>query len=356
MKALYLKGARECGIKDKPEPQPNGHDPILKVLACGICGSDVSPWKIGYNPLWAMINVPLDNGPTMGHEFVARIEDPGDAAERGFKKGDRVTMMPFDWCGNCPACRNGKEHLCMFGWATKSTGTGIDGALAEKVQGHAKWLYKIPDDITDIQACMVEPLAVAMHAVYSSQMKAGDKVLVIGAGIIGQFCGAAAKYLGASKVVLSELNVERASEAVARGAADVVINAAAEDVIQQLAMQTGGEGFDVVFECTGSGPGFDTGAMTITPGGHLMIVGSSSGQVSITPIWLQSNEPVVQGVLGYSLKAFEDAYDMIVNKKFDPTPFVTGIVPFEEEEVQKAFLRLTDPAGKDVKIVARISE
>jgi threonine dehydrogenase-like Zn-dependent dehydrogenase len=109
MKALYLKGARECGIKDKPEPQPNGHDPILKVLACGICGSDVSPWKIGYNPLWAMINVPLDNGPTMGHEFVARIEDPGDAAERGFKKGDRVTMMPFDWCGNCPACRNGKE-------------------------------------------------------------------------------------------------------------------------------------------------------------------------------------------------------------------------------------------------------
>ena len=354
MKALYLKGARECGYKDVPEPEVNGHDPVLKVLACGICGSDVGPWKIGMNPLWAFGGITDSNGPTMGHEFVALVDDPGDAAERGFKKGDRVTMMPFNFCRECPSCRNGMEHICWDGWTKWSTGTLADGAFAEKVMGYAEWLYHVPDEISDEEICMIEPLAVSLHAVHKGEVKLGDNVLVVGAGPIGMITAAVAKAAGASKVTIGELNIERAKRAVEIGCADDYIDTGAEDAMMKLAMAAGAKGFDCAMECTGVGIGFDLCSTFIAHGGHLVQVGSSSGQVTITPIHLQKNEPVVTGALGYKVEEFETAYRMVCEEGFDVKRFVTDTVAFDD--MQTAFERLTDPNGKDIKIVVRISD
>ncbi len=354
MKALYLKGPRESGFKDVPEPVANGHDPILKVLACGICGSDVGPWKVGLNPLWAFGGITDSNGPTMGHEFVAIVDDPGDAAERGFKKGDRVTMMPFNFCRTCPSCRNGMEHICWEGWTKMSVGTLKDGAFAEKVEGFAEWLYKVPDNISDEEVCMIEPLAVSIHAVRKGEVKLGDNVLVVGAGPIGMISAAVAKAAGASKVTIAELNVERAKRAVEIGCADAYIDSGAEDAIVKLMTTAGEKGFDCAIECTGSGAGFDTCTMFIAHGGHVVQAGSSSGQVTITPIHLQKNEPIVSGVLGYKVDEYETAYHMVCDEGFDVKRFVTDTVPFDD--IQSAFERLADPAGKEIKIVARISE
>lgn len=355
MKALYLKGARECAFKEKPDLVPNGHDPILRVLSCGICGSDVGPWKVGFNGLWALGGITdFANGPTMGHEFVAVVEDPGDAAARGIKAGDRVTMMPFDFCGECPSCRNGMEHICWEGWTKKSVGTLVDGAFAEKVQGYAKWLYPVPDEIADEEVCMIEPLAVSLHAVRKGNVQIGDNVLVIGAGPIGMITGAVAKAAGAAKITIAELNVERAKKAIELGCGDAYINTGAEDAQEQLFMAAGAKGFDCVLECTGSSAGFDMGIAFIAHGGHVVIVGSSAGQITITPIHLQKNEPVVSGVLGYKVDEYEAAYHMVVDRTFDVKRFVTGTVAFED--IQSAFERLTDPAGKDIKICVKLSD
>ncbi len=352
MKALYLKGAKECGFKETENPKQNGHDPILNVTACGICGSDVGPWKNGYNPLWAFGGITDSNGPIMGHEFVGTLVDPGDAAEKGFKPGDRVTMMPFDFCGECPSCRNGMEHICWEGWTKMSIGTLKDGAFAEQVQGYSKWLYKVPDDISDEEACMIEPLAVSVHAVRKGEIKVGDNVLVIGAGPIGMISGAVAKTSGAAKVTIAELNTERAKEAMGLGCGDDIIDMGAEDAPMKLMAAAGEKGFDCVLECTGSSSGFDTGIAFIAHGGHVVIVGSSAGPITITPIHLLKNEPVVSGVLGYKVDEYEAAYHMVVDKTFDVKRFVTGTVAFED--IQSAFERLTDPAGKDIKICVKI--
>lgn len=354
MKALYLKGAKECGLKEIKNPKPNGHNPIIKVSACGICGSDVGPWKVGYNALWAFGGIMDSNGPIMGHEFVGTLVDPGDAAVRGFKAGDRVTMMPFDFCGECPSCRNGMEHICWDGWTKMSVGTLKDGAFAEEVEGYYKWLYKVPDDVSDEEACMIEPLAVSVHAVRKGEIKVGDNVLVVGAGPIGMISGAVAKTSGAAKITIAELNTERAKEAVRLGCGDAVIDMGAENVQMQLMAAAGEKGFDCVLECTGSSAGFDTAIAFIAHGGHVVIVGSSAGQIMITPIHLQKNEPILSGVLGYKVDEYEAAYHMVVNKTFDVKRFVTGTVPFYD--IQRAFERLTDPAGKDIKICVKISE
>lgn len=355
MKTLYLKGPMECAFKDKPEPKPNGHDPILRVLSCGICGSDVGPWKMGYNGLWALGGITdFANGPTMGHEFVAVVEDPGEAVAKGIKAGDRVTMMPFDFCGECPSCRNGMEHICWNGWTTKSIGTLTDGAFAEKIQGYAKWLYPISEDISDEEACMIEPLAVSLHAVRKGMVQVGDNVLVIGAGPIGMITGAVAKSAGAAKITIAELNEDRAKKAIELGCGDAYINTGAEEAQEQLLMAAGEKGFNCVLECTGSAAGFDTATAYIAHGGHVVIVGSSAGQITIMPIHLQKNEPIVTGVLGYKVDEYETAYHMVVDRTFDVKRFVTRTVPFQD--IQSAFERLIDPAGDDIKICVKISD
>lgn len=354
MRALYLKGVKEVAIKEAERPKANGHDPLIKVSACGICGTDISAWKIGYNALCAFGGI-MDGPscPTLGHEFVGTLIDPGDAAAKGFKAGDRVTMMPFDFCGECPSCINGMENICWEGWTKRSVGILKDGAFADEVLGFSKWLYKIPDDITDEEACMIEPLAVSVHAVRKGDIRIGDNVLIIGAGPIGMLAGALAKAGGAAKVTIAELNTERAKKAVELGCGDAIIDMGKEDAPLQLMTAAGAKGFDCALECTGTGSGFDTAITFIAHGGHVVIIGTSTAPISISSIHLQKNEPIVSGVLGYKVDDFDIAYDLVVNKKIDAKKFVTGTVAFED--IQTAFERLTDPTGNDIKICVKIN-
>ena len=173
MKCVAIKGAREFEVKEMAEPVPNGKDVLIDVKKAGICGSDIHYWVAG-----------APAGLVMGHEYCGIVTDVG--AREDLKVGDRVTALPISPCGHCEACLTGNPQYCPETW-TNATGLSLTypGAYAPKMAIRPDMVIKVPDNITDEEVAMVEPTAVGLHAIHLADIKVGDKVLVVGGGIIG---------------------------------------------------------------------------------------------------------------------------------------------------------------------------
>ena len=202
MRAVALKGKREFELKEIEEPIIDNENVIIKVLKAGICGSDLHYFEIGE-----------PNGLIMGHEFCGEVIDPGNRSD--LKVGDRVTALPISPCGACPACLSGNPQYCKSTW-THAVGLSLDnpGALGEKIKVRSDMVLKVPDNVSDEEAAMVEPTAVALHGIHLADVKVGSKVLVIGGGIIGLLSAMFAKKEGASFVAVSETNPKRGEKAL----------------------------------------------------------------------------------------------------------------------------------------------
>ena len=177
MKAAVLTGPQKIEIKEVLVPEVKPGQIEIKVSACGVCGSDIHMWKAGKG--WGKGEMPDF---TMGHEFCGVVTNPGDS---NFKVGDRVVFWANLYCGECDMCRAGLEHLCRDVDGTNYIGFVCNGAYAEKFVGKAKNAYLLPDTVSDVAAGLIDPLMVAYHAVRKANIKLGDKVLVVGTGMIG---------------------------------------------------------------------------------------------------------------------------------------------------------------------------
>ena len=173
MKAVAIKDVKKFEIKEISEPVADGKKVIVEVTKTGICGSDIHYWVNGE-----------PKGLVMGHEFVGVVVDPGDRLD--LVKGDRVTALPISPCGECEACRNGDVQFCPKTWS-EAIGLSIDnpGGLTKKIAVRSDMVLKVPDNMKDEEAAMVEPISVGLHAAHLGRIAVGDDVLVIGAGIIG---------------------------------------------------------------------------------------------------------------------------------------------------------------------------
>lgn len=341
MRAVVLKGKREFELKEIEEPIVDNENVIIKVLKVGICGSDLHYFEMGE-----------PNGLIMGHEFCGEVINSGNRSD--LKVGDRVTALPISPCLECSACLSGNPQYCKSTWS-KAVGLSLDspGALGEKIKVRSDMVLKVPDNVSDEEAAMVEPTAVALHGIHLADVKVGSKVLVIGGGIIGLLSAMFAKKEGASFVAVSETNPKRGEKALSLGVADKYYDAKDENMLNEIMSDTNG-GFDIVIECCGNASAVTSSLVTVRPGGIVVLVGVATGPISIPTVIAVMNELTVKGAIAYTKEEFATCLDLISNKQIDVMPFVDDIVSYDE--VENAYIRLT--SGKDgaVKILASPSK
>lgn len=248
MKAARFHGRGDIRIDDVPEPTTRPGTVKVEVEWCGICGTDLHEFVEG--PIFAPTadaphpitgeSVPI----TLGHEFAGVVAEVGAGVDR-VRVGDRVAVEPYIICGTCDACTIGRYNVCRtLGFVGLS---GYGGGFSQYVVAQERWVHPLGDLGTDVGA-LIEPLAVAYHAVKLSRARPGHTALVFGAGPIGLVTTAALKAAGVEEVVVVEPAEVRKAKAPGAGA-DHVLDPTTTDVVAEIHEITRGRGADVTFEC-----------------------------------------------------------------------------------------------------------
>lgn len=326
MKALRWHAARDVRLDEVPEPTVAPGEVVIKVAACGICGSDLHEYLHG--PLY----IPKSPHPltgvvppvTLGHEFSGRVVEVGAGVE-GVRAGERVTVNPCLLCGTCRWCRRGQPNYCA---KLASVGLSRDGGLAPFVAVPAYGCHPLPPEVDDFQGASVEPLAVVLHACRRARLSAGDRVALIGAGPVGLLLLQVLKSKGTGWVAVIEPRAERRRLAQVLGA-DAVIDPGAEDPARAVARLTDDERVAVAFECVGSAAAFATAFRVAGKGGRIVLVGLVPEAVPTNLLGLLAHEKEIVGSSAY-VDEFPEAIELLVAGRVRIEPLVTARVPLEE--------------------------
>ena len=338
MKAL-VKAERAEGItivRDAPIPEPGVHDVRIKIRKTAICGTDVHIYNWD---AWSQKTIPVPM--IVGHEYVGVVERVGAEVE-AFKPGDRVSGEGHVTCGFCRNCRAGRRHLCRH---TVGVGVNRAGAFAEYLVIPAVNVYKIPDDISDDVASILDPFGNATHTALSFDL-VGEDVLITGAGPIGCMAAAIARHVGARFIVVTDVNDYRLELARRMGATRTV-NIAREDlreVMEGLGMK---EGFDVGLEMSGNGPALRQLLEAMNHGGRVALLGIPAGEVAIDWSHVIFKGLQLKGIYGREM--FETWYKMVamLQSGLDISPVITH--HFLAEQFEAAFTTLL--SGKSGKVI-----
>ncbi len=296
MKAARWYGVKDIRVEDVAEPAAGPGEVKVKVAWTGICGSDLHEYLAG--PIFVPVGEdhPLshDQAPiTMGHEYCGVVTELGDGVT-GLAPGDRVAIEPIFACGSCPACLEGKYNLCdQLGFVGLSGGHG--GFAAHSVVP-ARMVHKMPDALSMEQGALVEPAAVALHAVRLSKIKAGDMAAVFGAGPIGLLVVEALRVAGASQIHVVEPSEVRRQKALELGATSA-IDPMAEDAVAAIRAATGG--VHVAYEVTGVPQVLPQCIDATRHEGQTLIVSIWEGEASFHPNTAVLKERQLQGTIAY---------------------------------------------------------
>ena len=260
MKAVRMYAPRDLRLEQIPVPKIKDDEALIKVMAVGICGSDIPR----INEFGAHIS-PI----TPGHEFAGEIVEVGREI-KNFKVGDRVTVPPILPCFKCEYCEQGHFSLCKD---YKYFGSRNDGAFAQYLAVVEQNLLKIKDNVTFEAAATADPLANALHGVKRSGFKPGDKACIVGCGAIGLFAVQYMKAKGATVVVAVDVN-DRKLEVAKNCGADVVVNGLDDDVVDQIIAATNG-GADVCIDASGFPIAQHNGIMATSKHGTTVLLGIS---------------------------------------------------------------------------------
>src|SRR5258707_3875797 len=270
MKALLLSEYRYLEIPDLPAPTPAADEVLIRVAACGICGSDVH----GYDGSSGRRIPPI----VMGYEAAAEIAAVG-ASVKNFAEGDRVTFDSTIYCGECKHCLRGNINLCdrrqVLGVSCGNYRRA--GAFAEYVAVPSRIIHRLPDPLPYAEAAMLEAVPVAIHGVSLAQLQPGSTALVIGAGTIGLLTQQALRAAGCERVMIADVDPTRLKLAE-QLRANIVLSAQA-DLVAQIQQLTGGAGVDVVIECVGRNETVAASVDSVRKGGTVVLVGNIAPEV-----------------------------------------------------------------------------
>ncbi|WP_062221023.1 zinc-dependent alcohol dehydrogenase [Aureimonas sp. D3] len=270
--AIFDEVGTPLRIGDMADPAPGPGEVVLRVEACGICGSDL---HMTHDPAPFGLLAPF----VLGHEIAGEVVALG-AEVADLREGDRVAVTPMRGCGHCDACREGDPARC-------SAMTLIGGGYAERVLVAARQCRVLPDDVTTADGALAEPLAVALHAVLRSQMKPGARVAILGAGPIGLLVAFWARRLGANRVAIADLNTHQRERALQLGATGFALSN--ERLTESLAELCGGAP-DIVFECVGRRGLIETAMRAVRLRGTVVGVGLCLGGDEWNPFVALSKE------------------------------------------------------------------
>ncbi|EHL78572.1 2,3-butanediol dehydrogenase [Bacillus smithii] len=297
MKGARWHNVRDIRVEEVEEPKVEKGKVKIQVEWAGICGSDLHEYVAG--PIFIPVKEPhpisKDVAPIiMGHEFSGRVVEVGEGVTK-VKVGDPVVVEPILRCGKCPACKQGKYNLCENLGFHGLAGGG--GGFSEYTVVDEYMVHKMPEGLSFEQGALVEPAAVALHAVRSSKIKAGDKAAVFGTGPIGLLVIEALKAAGASEIYAVEVSEERLQKALELGAT-AVINPKKEDPVQKLLELTDG-GVDVSFEVTGVPAVLQQAVDSTAFEGETVIVSIWEKEANLLPNNIVLKERNVKGVIAY---------------------------------------------------------
>ena len=348
MRALRFHTARDLRIEDVPAPSTPGEGQVLvRVVTCGICGTDLHEYVAG------PIVTPVDPHPLtgarnpqiLGHEFAGDVVAVGPGVTR-VTEGDRVAIMPLAYCGHCPYCRRGLQHLC----ATMAC-VGLShawGGMAELATVAEYQIVPLPDDVSYRQGALIEPTAVAAYGVERAGVSPGDRVLVTGAGPIGALAALCARAAGASTVYVSEPNPARRARAEALGVA-TVLDPTSVDVPELLREQSDGLGVDVAIECSGHPNGFAAAVGSLRRRGTLAQTGLFVGEASVEPMLWALNDLTIVGTWCYWVYDFDRIAAQIAAGALPVERVITNNVTLDE--APDAFARLASGTADEIKVL-----
>jgi 2-desacetyl-2-hydroxyethyl bacteriochlorophyllide A dehydrogenase len=319
-------------------PEPGPGQVLIKIVSSSVCGSDLHIFK-GKHPSAAL---PV----TIGHELSGDVIAIGDGVQ-AVKVGDRVTVEPVIVCGKCEQCRHGNYGYCENISFTYRNG---DGAMADYITVLEPYVYKLPDYLSYDAGALIEPFAVATHAVRRADIRLGEKVLVIGGGAIGILIAALCRRDGASEVAVVDYSPVRLKKALEMGAT-TTINPREDGVDVESAVRelTNGVGMDKTFECVGVQDTFNQAMMTLRKNGLATIVGIFEEQTIQIPVTrFITHEIRVQGSQGYCWD-FPVALEM--SKEIKLEKLITHTFKFDE--LQQALETCLDRQSGAIKAIVK---
>jgi (R,R)-butanediol dehydrogenase/meso-butanediol dehydrogenase/diacetyl reductase len=308
-----MPGSPWLSVEQVADPTPGPGDLILRVDACGICGSDL---HMAHSPL-------AGRGVVFGHEFCGTVVAKGSESG-GYREGDRIVGFPLYGCNRCPACRSGATAKCP---EAQLTGAQRPGAYAEYVAVSAAGSFRLPDGLSTDVGALVEPLAVAHHALERTPRDPGEPVLILGAGPVGLAVALWARALGAREVMVSDPVAARRTLAETVGATG--IDPTGQDIQAAFADLTGGPP-RVVVECVGR-PGVIQQAMAVAAtDAQVTLVGAGMAPDTIHPLVPTTKELTLRFVIYYRGDDFTETLSYLSSARLDPSALITGHVTLED--------------------------
>ena len=318
---MMLTEPKKLEIQDSPIPRFGKDEVLIRVKACGICGSDVH----GYDGSSGRRIPPL----IMGHEAAGLIEECGSEVS-GFSKGDRVTFDSTVYCGKCSYCKKGQVNLCdnrmVLGVSCEDYRR--HGAFAEFVTVPSHIIYKLPDTFPFEHAAMIEAVSVAVHAVGRISFDSGDKSLVVGAGMIGLLLIQAIRSAGCSEIIAVDMDNDRLNLAKKLGATQV-INSQEVDALSFILNETEGQGVDKSFEVVGATPTVQLSIHAVRKGGSVVMVGNLAPEVELPLQSVVTREISLFGTCA-SAGEYPKCIELMADGSIQVDPLISAKVALEE--------------------------
>ena len=333
MRAVIIDAPGIIRVDNVPDPTPRPDEVLVRVGACGICGTDLHIID-GDSPLARYPIIP-------GHEFAGEVVALGsDVAQRYGKEnitvGSRIAVEPNLYCGYCDSCRTGHENLCLN---YAALGVTTNGAVAQYVTVPVAKAYALPDNMSFREGALIEPVSCAVHGMHILNPRSGDTFLIVGAGTMGLLLLQLAVRGGASRVAMVDVNAQRLALAEQLGATRTY-----SDIKQALKDEP--LGFNCVIDATGVAPVIENAFMAVKRGGKLLIFGvaSNEARISLSPFRIYNDEITIIGSMAV-LFSFQAALDLISSGVINTEAMLTKALPLQD------FLEALDMVryGKGVK-------
>ncbi|CAK1354789.1 L-arabinitol 4-dehydrogenase [Cercospora beticola] len=366
IQASVLHAAKDLRVEKREVPAPEADEVQIRIASTGLCGSDLHYYSHFRNGD-ILVREPL----SLGHESSGVISAVGSAVTN-FQPGDRVALEVGLPCEKCQRCQEGRYNICP-NVRFRSSGKAFphfQGTLQEKINHPAKWVYRLPDELSLDVGALLEPLGVALHAFRRSLMPANATVIVYGAGAVGLLCAAVAKLKGAAKVIIADIDAGRLEFAVQNGFAhasytvpmrrgkdiDENLQIAKETAAEITKLEDVGE-VDVVFECTGVPSCVQAGIYSTKPGGRIMLVGMGH-PIQTLPLGAAALREVdIVGVFRYA-NTYQESIDIVLQASKSATgPDFSKLITHRFaglEEAVKAFEMAGKTKDADGKLVLKV--
>jgi threonine dehydrogenase-like Zn-dependent dehydrogenase len=304
MAAAVYQSPGSITVEERPVPRPEPDQLVVRVHACGICGSDIHQLRDGWG---------FKPGAVAGHEWSGTIAAVGSDVT-GWSEGEMVVGGASPKCGTCRRCREGKPSQCEN--RQSMTSEHMDGAFAEYIVVRGSGVLRLPEGLSPRHAALAEPLSVALHGITRSGVAPGDTVMVFGAGPIGALSVAALQAMGITDITVIEPHEGRRRLAADLGVSDIIDPADLEVFASWEPERMSSRAVDVVLECSGHRAAIEAGFNQLGRGGMLVMVGAGIDHPTFDINRMILNELTVTGSFVYDLGGFERALELLASDGF----------------------------------------